>query len=660
MKNSNVDAGDENPLLLIGFRQDRLGARLVTLANVIRVARALDIDGRYLWLSQPDGPYPDLTDPAEIFSEEFIAKWIRIVSDIPSDLQDRYNCAIEFKKINKTNALNKMKQGDRFWTENGSDILYLMDENPKTVAMEFRAAFSEIKFSKFINARFKKAMSHIGADDSLAAFHVRRGDILDGDPWSLTRWPRKYVPDEFYAAAVKQVDGPIVAFTDTPAALEHLRRTQPGAERITPIYDALDLKKSSRSQRDLLELLVLSHAAKIYAPVQSAFSTAASLISGNPIVPLPRGLGSGHLEDAHDRLLNRAIDKPESFFVPGDLAQSLQFAARHAMVTNRTKPLLDSMMKLDENIFSHHPFLLRLTSELAIASGNGDVALAFSKKAFAAEGIWKRDKIAAKIVNLAARKWRKPESLAILEDYCAAIFDYSNETSASHLLKNITTEYLGNAKFCRAFLVEPDGLDVLGENVSGKKTILQAVSQEEEVKLTSLWPIMTDWIDLIKGNRGRREISTTPSLHPRLDAFGPDMNAVLQNVLSAGQTPTDHLHQLQLGRMASSLSLFGRYKKALDLLNALLRNEVTPMNLKRQADLHYRIGHEAKALMYLKEAVELAPDCHGLQLSCALGYARSGQFNLAKKHTDMAKEIWPGSKVTDLAKKQIHKMRKPS
>src|SRR5690606_30485460 len=152
--------------------------------------------------------------------------------------------AIEFKKINKTNALNKMKQGGHFWTENGSDILYLMDENPKTAAMEFRAAFSEIKFSKFINARFKKVMSHIGADVSLAAFHVRRGDILDGDPWSLTRWPRKYVPDEFYAAAVKQVDGPIVAFTDTPAALEHLRRTQPGAERITPIYDALDLKKS--------------------------------------------------------------------------------------------------------------------------------------------------------------------------------------------------------------------------------------------------------------------------------------------------------------------------------------------------------------------------------------------------------------------------------
>ncbi|RJE89460.1 tetratricopeptide repeat protein [Paracoccus onubensis] len=660
MKDSNADAGREDPLLLIGFRQDRLGARLVTLANVIRVSRALDVDGRYLWLSQPDGPYPDLTDPTEMFSEEFVARWIRVVSTIPSDLDDRHNCSIEFKKINKTNVLSKMKRGDRFWTENGADILYLMDENPNATAVDFRAAFSEIEFSKFISSRFKKAMSRIGADDSLTAFHVRRGDILDGDPWSLTRWPRKYVPDEFYAAAVKQVEGPIVAFTDTPEALEHLRRTQPGAERITPIYDALDLKKCSRSQRDLLELLVLSHAAKIYAPVQSAFSTAASLISGNPITPLPRGLGHRHLEDAHDRLLNRAIDKPESFFVPGDLAQSLQFAARHAMVTKRTKPLLDSMMKLDGSIFSRHPFLLRLVSELAIASGNGDAALDFSKKSFTAEGIWKRDKIAAKIVNLAARKWRKPDSLAVLEDYCAAIFDYSNETSASYLLKNITTDYLGNAMFCTAFLVNPSGLEMLAEKVSGERSILQAVSQEKEVKLTPLWPIMTDWIDLINGNRGRREISTTPSLHPRLDAFGPEMNALLKNTLSTGQAPADSLQQLQLGRMASSLSLFGRYKKALDLLNALLRNEVTPMNLKRQADLHYRIGHDANALTYLKEAVELAPDCHGLQLSCALGYARSGQFNLAKKHTDMAQEIWPGSKVTDLAKKQIHKMRKTS
>lgn len=660
MKNSNADVVCENPLLLIGFRQDRLGARLVTLANLIRVSGKLGIDGRYLWLSQPDGPYPDLTDPTEIFSEEFIARWIQVVPSFPSDLNDRYNCAVEFKKTNLSNAVKRIGQGHRFWTENGADILHFMGENLQTAEVEFRAAFSEIKFSKFIDTRFKKALSRIGAAETMAAFHVRRGDILDGDPWSLTRWPRKYVPDEFYAAAAEQIEGPVVAFTDTPDALEHLRRTQPGAERITPIYDALDLNKCSRSQRDLLELLVLSHATKIYAPVQSAFSTAASLISGTPIIPLPRGLGPGYLVGAHDRLLGRAIDKPESFYVPGDLAQSLQFAARHAMATDRAKPLLDSMLKLDASIFSHHPFLIRLVSELAIASGNGDVALDFSKKSSTAEGMWKRDKIAAKIVNLAERKRRKPDSLTILEDYCATIFDYSTETAESHLLKNITTDYLTDTVFCKAFLVEPEGLDVFGEGVSRKRSILQSVSEEEVVPLMPLWPIMTDWIELINGNRGRREISMTPSLHLRLDAFGPDMNQLLQGVLSTGQAPTDRLQQLQLGRMASSLSLFGRYKKALDLLGALLANDITPMNLKRQADLHYRIGHKDKALEYLKEAVDLAPDCHALHLSCALGYARFGRFNLTKKHINTAKEIWPGSKITDLVKKQVHKLRKSS
>lgn len=208
--------------------------------------------------------------------------------------------------------------------------------------------------------------------------------------------------------------------------------------------------------------------------------------------------------------------------------------------------------------------------------------------------------------------------------------------------------------------MDREGLDVFGERVSRKRSILQSVSKEEEVQLTPLWPIMTDWIELINGNRGRRELSMTPSLHHRFDVFGPDMNSLLQKTLSTGRVPADNVQNLQLGRMASSLSLFGRYKKALNLLGALLAHEITPMNLKRQADLHYRIGHKDKALEYLKEAVELAPDCHALHLSCALGCARSGRFNLTKNHINAAKEIWPGSKITDLVKKQIHKLRKSS
>ena len=36
------------------------------------------------------------------------------------------------------------------------------------------------------------------------AIHVRRGDILDGDPWSYGAWPSKYVPDEFYRGFIDQ------------------------------------------------------------------------------------------------------------------------------------------------------------------------------------------------------------------------------------------------------------------------------------------------------------------------------------------------------------------------------------------------------------------------------------------------------------------------
>ncbi|WJS85710.1 hypothetical protein [Paracoccus sp. TOH] len=51
------------------------------------------------------------------------------------------------------------------------------------------------------------------------AIHVRRGGILDGDPWSSCSRPSKYVPDEFSRACVLASKGPVIAFSDTPAAV---------------------------------------------------------------------------------------------------------------------------------------------------------------------------------------------------------------------------------------------------------------------------------------------------------------------------------------------------------------------------------------------------------------------------------------------------------
>src|SRR5690606_26495472 len=68
---------------IIGFRQDRIGARLICLLNVMRIARKFGVAGRYLWLSQPDGPYPELVDPRDFLDPAFVAAHIDIVARAP-------------------------------------------------------------------------------------------------------------------------------------------------------------------------------------------------------------------------------------------------------------------------------------------------------------------------------------------------------------------------------------------------------------------------------------------------------------------------------------------------------------------------------------------------------------------------------------------------
>ena len=67
---------------IIGFRRDGIGARLICLLNVLRLSRKFGATGTFLWLSEPDGPYPELADP-RLFSRPFRRRHIRIIDEMP-------------------------------------------------------------------------------------------------------------------------------------------------------------------------------------------------------------------------------------------------------------------------------------------------------------------------------------------------------------------------------------------------------------------------------------------------------------------------------------------------------------------------------------------------------------------------------------------------
>ena len=61
---------------IIGFRQDRVGARITGIVSLMRLAHAFGATTRFAWLAQPDGPWPELSDPTAFFTPDFVASHI--------------------------------------------------------------------------------------------------------------------------------------------------------------------------------------------------------------------------------------------------------------------------------------------------------------------------------------------------------------------------------------------------------------------------------------------------------------------------------------------------------------------------------------------------------------------------------------------------------
>ena len=75
---------------IVGFRRDRIGARLIGLLNVLRLGQIYGAEAVYLWLADPTGHYPELADPNDFLCGDFIDRHIRIVGGMP-DLTGRSN-----------------------------------------------------------------------------------------------------------------------------------------------------------------------------------------------------------------------------------------------------------------------------------------------------------------------------------------------------------------------------------------------------------------------------------------------------------------------------------------------------------------------------------------------------------------------------------------
>lgn len=628
---------------IVGFRQDRLGARLICILDIIRLSRRFDVPARYLWLSQPDGPYPELTDPAAFFAPELLRDHIQIVTDHPDVVGRRPLSSVS--QVNKVEHFAKaLARGETFLSGTMIEATRFADETPEDISTALHDIVAELPLAPRLRAaldRAQDAIEKIGRKDA-AAIHVRRGDILDGVPWSYRPWQAKYVPDEFFRHFVAQHDGAVLAFSDTPAAVTHLAQGDP---RILPVDRLLADQGLSLPERDALELLLMSRCAVIAAPVSSAFSTAAAMIGRARVMPLPAGLQATTRAQAYEELLDRVISSPDSFYAPGDLAQSLVYAAQHAISRNRAPELLERF-RPNADFTQRFPFVQYWLAMAAFSVGKRAQARNLAQKA---------------IDNPKLRNTERQSSLQLLEmarlSKSATSKDQSKPqddatfltvaftASGGPLMPLLAYKVLSrNGPASQSLMFSPELVELLATAPDPGMTTFMVDDRDTDARALPAWTFLSEWSELLDNNNLRDSLPRNPPVWQKI-AIGGETLSEYEQRLSAGEVVSDLDDKsfAILGFCASKLGLHGKLRRAFQLLHWLerLRPE-DPLTHKRLADCCFRASNIKAGSRWLDTALDHAPGNALLHLSSARRSLALGAFARAKAHLGQAEAIWPG------------------
>ncbi len=630
---------------IIGFRQDRIGARLICLLNVMRIARKFGVSGRYLWLSQPGGPYPELADPRDFLDPAFVAAHIDVVGHAP-DRAGLRNLPAVAPGMSRAGFARTLAEGRRYECDSMAEILRFMDEPEAEAAAGLRAVAADLALSPRLAralADARRILERAGGGRPLA-IHVRRGDILDGDPWSYSSWASKYVPDEFFRAFVAAVEGPVIAFSDTPAAVEHLRQGDP---RILSVQELLDPGALTPAERDLLELLLMAGCAQVGAPSHSAFSRAAAMVGECRIVTLPGALPADLQASAHDALLERVLSRPESFLAPGDLAQSISYAAGHARRRGRGAELVDALAG-NRALLERFPFLYRELAVAAWSAGRAQKARRLALQGLEAPLMRNRDKPQCRQVLLVTGgQGGNADGAAPAPDAAFVDMILAGRSAEGPIMPALAHRLMGEGGAAsRALGFAPELL----------ATYAQPDPERGKGRILPLWLLRIDWSEFIRDPGPQRELLVWPDLWRKLGP-GAEALAPVEAALARGeQPPLAEGDAAWLGFCASVLRLHGRLNRALALLHWLdAARPGRTLTCKRLADVCFAAGNRTAGQRWLDAALALAPDQPLLRLSAALRAAEAQDAPRAEAHLRAAQAAWPELGLTQTLRRTMRR-----
>lgn len=265
-------------LIVVARRWDGLGARLQALLNAWSIARALDLEFRFVW---PRNSFKELHEPREIFDGGFLEHFEiaaatcadRITLPSPTALS-----LPEARALCRAATPHSMFDvGECF------DVLAFAGEPAAAAQARFRAGLSEIAWSGVARALIESVPA--AADPGgYSAIHVRAGDIVEGD-WRQFVPVEKLIPTPYVEFAIESFAGPdaspVVVVSDNERYVRYLK-TRFGLVRV-PGDLVGGYARLSEAQRALADILVLSRARRVVGPRTSAFSQLAAHLGGGTI-----------------------------------------------------------------------------------------------------------------------------------------------------------------------------------------------------------------------------------------------------------------------------------------------------------------------------------------------------------------------------------------
>ena len=349
---------------IIAHRNDRMGARIISMLNAVRIARDYDLPWFCGWTTG-GRTHEECRDPTMIFDAEFVAERFfdtDVLSPIIDDLVDLSTVGGDRKSFEKV-----ARKGRKFLAGNMMGTIVLPWEDAAEVAARLPGCLEAFRFSPPVAAMIDE-IERLFAGTRLTALHIRRGDIIHDQVTSNKLWPNKYIPREFYEAQLERLlEDPatrVLVFSDTPEEVTRLKAT---SDRVMGIDDLFGQRDFTSGARDFLELFAMSRCARIFGPPSSAFSQTATTIGGGTIQAVQEALSPADQARAMDRMTERLEARSELFLNMGDVGQCLHFLIEHQMAKgnpNRAKRIIRDYLDagLDKS------FAYQLLCELAVST----------------------------------------------------------------------------------------------------------------------------------------------------------------------------------------------------------------------------------------------------------------------------------------------------